>query len=154
MPDVLVSFFLTVAAGIVTALLAVHLALRRFRTERWWERQAQAYADLISALFDVQRYCRLEVRRVEQGGQFADDYGKDLNARANAGFAEIRKAAALGTFVFGPDTARRLEQLEQQLDDPHYNEDFYEEVTAHLHAVTGALKDLKLLSKKDLSLPR
>lgn len=154
MPDELLSFLLAAGVGVVTALFSVHLALRRFRTERWWERKAQAYADVISALFDVQRYCRLEVERIEEGTQFAEDYVEDINARSNAGFAEIRKAAALGTFVFGPKTASRLEQLEEQLDDPHYNEDVLETMVATLGAVTSALKDLKRLSKKDLSLPR
>ena len=93
MQDVLITFVLTVAAGAVTAFLSVQFALRRFRAERWWERKAQAYAELFSALFHVQRFCRVKLRNLEEGVPYSENYMEELNTKANAGFAEIRRAA-------------------------------------------------------------
>ncbi len=48
------AFSLNILTGIVIAvissLIATHLALKRFRTEKWWERKVDAYLKIIEAL--------------------------------------------------------------------------------------------------------
>lgn len=41
-------------AGVVLgALLAQRWALRQFASERWWERKAGAYSDVVKALYEL-----------------------------------------------------------------------------------------------------
>jgi hypothetical protein len=49
----------------------------------------------------------------------------------------------MGTFLFSDETAKRLEKLMQELDNPHYNNDLHEEISSDLEAVDAALVDLK-----------
>jgi hypothetical protein len=147
----LISFLGALGVGVVTAVVSVRLALRRFRSERWWERKTDAYSALFLGLFNVQRSLLHEVRRVEEGFKPSEEYSRELHDRARAGYLEIRQAAVLGTFFFSDDTAARLDLLVDQLDDPGYNLDLYEQVSADLAAVSSALTDLKSLAKRDLA---
>lgn len=36
--------------GVATALVTVKLSIRKFYTERWWERRADAYSRIVEAL--------------------------------------------------------------------------------------------------------
>lgn len=139
----LITLLTTVAAGVLTAIASVFLALRKFRTERWWERKAQAYSDLFVALFNVQRSLRVQIDREETGAQYNEDFLGELRLVASAGHVEVRKAAAIGTFIFNRATSTRLEKLVSQLDDSQHDVNFYEELCDNLDAVTSALEDLK-----------
>jgi hypothetical protein len=99
--------------GVVTAAVSVRLALKRFRSERWWERKAQAYSDLLLSLFHVQIHAKRRLEEVVEGVAFDESYIATLSARAANGFAEIRKAAALGSFLFSTEVSQRLLRLEQ-----------------------------------------
>jgi hypothetical protein len=90
-----------VVTAIVTAFVSVRLALRRFRSERLWDRKFQAYSDLFQALFHVKAYGTRALHRIETGGTLSDERMKELGARSAAGYDEIRKAVVVGTFTFG-----------------------------------------------------
>ena len=53
-----------IAAGlfvaVVTSVVTVRLSIKRFRSERWWERKVEAYTDLLSSLSDSKRYANLQ----------------------------------------------------------------------------------------------
>jgi hypothetical protein len=151
--SILVGLVPALIVGIVTAYVAVRLALSRFRQERWWERKAQAYAELFEALFDVQWYSRRRAEELEEGAHFVGGYMEGLSSRASAAYLLIRKYAAIGPFLFSPATASRLAELEKILDRPAYNEDPLEEVSNTLGAVAAALKDLRTMAHRDLGLP-
>jgi hypothetical protein len=147
----LLSIIPAVTAGVITAIVSVRLALRRFRAERWFERKAQAYTDLFTGLSHIQRYCALQIESLEEGTQRDDKYMKTLSEQASAGFAEIRRAAALGEFLFGLETAKRLARLESALEAARASDDIHEQYSDDEAAVSGALKDLRKLAKDDLS---
>jgi hypothetical protein len=136
--------------GIVTALVSVRLALRRFRSERLWDRKMQAYSSLFDALYHVKAYTERVVDQLEVHREIDSEHMKDVSDRSVAGYREIRKAVVVGTFILGPEAVTRLEKLERTLDDPHHNDDLYEEVSADLKAVTSAIDDLRPIAKRDL----
>jgi hypothetical protein len=49
----IVKFALQVAIAITSAFLAAWLAARRFRNDRWWEKKATAYSDLVESLHNT-----------------------------------------------------------------------------------------------------
>ena len=63
----------TLSTGVVIAAISswitVQLSLRRFRTERWWERKAEAYERIIGALHDskvfASRHADAELQKTE-----------------------------------------------------------------------------------------
>jgi hypothetical protein len=146
------SFFSALIVGIVTAILSVRLALRRFRAERWWERKAEAYSTLLVALFDIRRYLEFEIRAIEERFEPAEEFLSELRDRSRKGHFEIRKAAAVGTFLYSAPVAERLEALIRDFERPRHNHDFYEEYCEDLDSVRAALAEIKKMGKADLHL--
>lgn len=142
------------AVAVLTALVSVQLALRRFRAERWWERKAEAYTSILGALFDVQRSLRAETARIEEGREISQAYRDSLTEQARHGYSEIRLASVLGTFLFSAEAAARLATLVDEIDEQGYSLDPLERLFAELRSANGALEDLKTLAKDDLSVRR
>jgi hypothetical protein len=138
--------------GVVTAAVSVRLALKRFRSERWWERKAQAYSDLLLSLFHIQIHAKRSLEEVVDGVTLDESYMATLSKRAADGFAEIRKAAALGRFLFSTEVSERLLRLEQALDSPGHNLAPHEEIEDLYGVVTSALTDLRPMALRDLEL--
>lgn len=139
-------------ATLLAGVLTVRFALPKFRSERWWERKAQVYTDLLTALFHMQRYLEYSLREREEGVEYDEGFMKRLSSAHEQGGVEVRKAAAVGTFLLSQDAATLLVNLSAELDDPHYNDDLVEEMEAHLKAVRSAIKELPSVAKRDLGL--
>jgi hypothetical protein len=75
----LVDEVLALLSGIVIAAvnswITVQLSLRRFRTERWWERKVEAYERIIAALHPTKAYADTYFRR---RGKIPDDVDQKL----------------------------------------------------------------------------
>lgn len=42
--------------AVIAALITVHFALKRFISEKLWEKRAEAYGAILEALHDMKRY--------------------------------------------------------------------------------------------------
>jgi hypothetical protein len=127
------------------------LALRRFRAERSFERKFQVYSQLFGALADIQRHCTVHLRQIEEGAQYKDDYLDNLGCLASSGFTEIRKAVAVGEFLFSPQSSQRLRQLEEEIEKAHDQRDLHEVLVDECGAVERALRELRSLAKADVA---
>ncbi len=142
----------SIVTGIVTAFLTLRLALRKHKSESAWEKRFQAYSDLFAALYDIRIHARRRAEEITEGRPFSESYMADLSDRAGAGLSSVRKAAALGIFVFGAEAAELLERLERELDAPAYNMDPVEEYRERLVITTEATASLRILALRDLDL--
>lgn len=133
-----------------TSIVTVQLALRRFRAERWWERQADAYSRIVEALHVVMGswYARLQEERTGQalGAQpkqrLSDDY--DRAAR------ELEKATDIGAYIISERVVEALTRFQrrQRLDpDNSANIEIYED---EYRAYKKVLAEIKKLAKEDL----
>ena len=138
--------------GLITAVVSVRLALGRFQRERLWDRKLQAYSEIFQALFHIKAYTTRILAQIEEGTQFDKEYMSELGSQATAGYNEIRKAVVMGTLVLGEDAVQRLQSLENDFDDPHYNMDIHDEASADLEAATKAIAALRPIAKKDLAI--
>lgn len=109
--DTLLNIGAGVVTGLVTAGASVRFALSRFRSERTWERKVTAYTEIFDALYHVQKGAKLEVKQIEEGGEYDEDYKKEVGRKASEGNDALRLAAIKGTFVVGEDAAKKLEEL-------------------------------------------
>ena len=56
MEKVLLSLSSSILIAIISAIIAVILALKRFRSEQLWLKKTEAYKEILSALFKIQSY--------------------------------------------------------------------------------------------------
>jgi len=142
-----------VLVGLTTAYVSVRWALRRFRAERWFDRKAEAYSSLFLALADIEHHCTVHLRQIEEGTKYDPAYLDRLGELARSGFAEVRKAAAMGEFLFGPESAKRLQKLERDINEVSAERDIHDTLSNQYHAASSALRDLRPLAKGDVAHP-
>jgi hypothetical protein len=143
-----------VIAALVAGLFAtaaVWLGLRRFRSERWWERKAAAYAAIIESLHILEDVEDQRIEAIRESLQLPPKHIDDLRLKSVEARAEIRKYANLGGFVVTDRTTSILDDVTDALAIPYRDGElmlnYHEERWA---AVGKALAAVKIEAKNDL----
>jgi len=136
-----------IAAGIAS-FIAYKLAYRRFMTERWWERKADAYSNILSCLSEMQFTLERWIDELETGRRISEDYMKDLNKTYFKAKAAVVSAASTGAYIISEDSAKLLSILKKESEKE--SDDFYGDISDDLHAVENCIKNLRECAKKDL----
>lgn len=147
-------FLVNTAPGIMTALLGSYLAARwsmkKFYSEKWWDRKEQAYAEIIDALYDVIQYCEIKKEDYGQGTGYSSEKESEFSSNYTAAFWKIKRATDVGAFVISAEAQSVLKNLRERPklnweENPPW--DLYEEdYEAHLNALNKIVE----LAKKDL----
>jgi hypothetical protein len=111
----MIDFLLKALPGIISAIIASYLAtrwsLRKFYSEKWWERKERAYAEIIDALYDLLQYCEIQKEDYGGGTSYSDDKMKELGERYSQALWKIKKATDIGAFVVSPEAESILREL-------------------------------------------
>ena len=148
--QILISLIPALIIAIATAFLTVRLALRRFHSERWWERKVEAYTRIIEALHDLIEYSSANAEEELGNIKYTEEYSKQLWDNYRAASADLRKATGVGAYIISDEVAELLDLLdarpklkwEENAPWDIYYEQFY--------AYKEALAQIRLLAKKDL----
>jgi hypothetical protein len=108
-------FLVKALPGIISAIVASYLAarwsLRRFYSEKWWERKENAYAEIIDALYDILQYCEIQKEDYGGGTGYSENKIKELAERYSQAFWKIKKATDIGAFVVSLEAENILKEL-------------------------------------------
>jgi len=145
---------LTIFIGIVIAAasswITVQLSLRRFRSERWWERKVLAYEKIIGALHDSKAFADNHLKAEYSDRVVPEEKDKELRARSKAAYEEIAKAIDTGSFLLSDEALSRLKQYEKDAKKASDEQSWFEYLHADLVATSNCLKDFIQIAKRDL----
>lgn len=137
--------------AIVTALVTVHLSLRKFYAERWWERKAEAYSRIVEALHKYKRYLDKKLD-IELNPRDDDKREKGLEGLWAESNAELERAADLGAFIISEETENIIKNfLNRKIGDPNYDP-LFEIIEEDLAKLNKCLSAVKAAAKRDLRL--
>ena len=84
-----------VADGAITAVIAsyvtVRLSLRRFYSEKWWEKKAEAYAAILEALHYMKRCFDEDYEAEVAGREVPEERKKELHEKYHSADDELKK---------------------------------------------------------------
>ncbi len=145
--------FLSVFLGV---WLSIRYALKRFITEKWWERQAAAYEEVILAVyqgfifFDEHLHACLQGRELDEG----DDVS--IRTKAKQADAAIATAKTIGLLKLSNRFLDRLRQLDKDTsragDRPGEVPSWVAYLEESHAAYSDCLADLQIIARKDLGL--
>ena len=153
--EVALAIFTGIVIAAVSSWITVQLSLRRFRSERWWERKTEAYQRIIEALHDSKVCADRNFEETISGKEITESERKELNRRAKVAYEEIAKATDIGAFLLSSEAHVRLlqylsesvkafqEAITGVVDFTHY-------LHADLAATNTCLEDLIQIAKRDL----
>jgi len=102
--------------ALVASVVTVRLSILQFRTERWWERKAEAYARIITALFHLRHYNAGVIRDAEEHGDGKSPELDRRGARSAEAERKIEEATAIGSFIISEDVSNALHELRRDRD--------------------------------------
>ena len=152
--EIVASALTTIMIAAVSSWITVQLSLRRFRTEKWWERRVAAYERLIEVLHHSKAFFERHLKASYEGWEISEERDNKLRVKAREAGREIAKAVDLGGFLLGAEARARLKRYKK-------DEDFASDTTSwdeHLHrdweATNSCLQDLIGIARRDLKTDR
>jgi len=136
--------------AIITAIIAVHLSLRRFHSEQWWVRKADSYSKIVESLHQVKAYCEDQMEYIEMHQDPSDDKEKELQQKLKKAAEQIRQAVDIGSFFISLEAERTMVRLWDEMERAKNEPSFYEYLNFKLKCVNKALKSIKTQARKDL----
>lgn len=105
------SIIAAVISAIIAAYLSSRLALRKFYSEKWWERKERAYVEIIDAFYDLIQYCEIQKNDYGQGTGFDEAKEREFRDRYNHAHWKIKRATDVGAFVVSLEAEIALKEL-------------------------------------------
>lgn len=130
-------------------LLTLWLGLGKFRSEKWWERKASAYAASIEALHGMYDLSLAHVEAIEADQDLSKERLTNLQAANLAGLSEIRKGASIGSFIMSQRTASILKNVLAEFDKLEAPSR-YEFHDTRAGILSDAIAQMTMEAKKDL----
>lgn len=142
--------------AVVTSLLTVRLALRRFYSEKWWERKAAAYTAIIESMHYVREHADSHLAHAEPGRIPMPPEGeKQLRIELQNAMAALRKHRDVGSFLISDRATAVLNELFLELDKSAQigvQRSFFEYLDYRVGALDQSLKEMRQIAREDLSL--
>ena len=140
----------SLVVAVITALLTITLSLRKFYTERWWERKADAYSRIVEALLRYKDYVeqKLEIEMSYPRNDTDDD--NVLEKQWMDANAELERAVDLGAFLICEKTEEIIRKfLNRHAGDLNHDTRF-DLIESDLRRVKECLSQVKASAKRDL----
>lgn len=133
--------------GIVT----LKMGIKKYASEKWWERRAEAYAAVISGLHGMLAYHSKYRDALSKGYVLSDDYALALDKERLIGSDAAKKGANIGSFMMSKRADSILKQTVDELESisPFTDDmvDYHEKKEA---LVSDAITKMTMEAKRDL----
>jgi hypothetical protein len=141
--------FVGVVSSLFTTLLTTFLARKLFISERWWDRKADAYARILDALVEIERYHEAYWNDLAHQAELSDERKAELRKIWKTAWREVDNAIRLGAFVLSQEAHAALAKLQVATRgvDP---QDFFGTVDAEFAATTECIKQMREIGRTDL----
>ncbi|MDE2283926.1 MAG: hypothetical protein KGK33_04850 [Hyphomicrobiales bacterium] len=101
-------------SGVLSAWLTYVFAWRRFRTEKWWERRADAYEKIMDALHSAKRFSDVHLEGLMRGSEPAAEEVVKLREQSKEAHDYILRAIDTGRLILPDDALQRLNEYSKE----------------------------------------
>jgi hypothetical protein len=92
----------------------VKRALQQFRSQKWWEKQQEAYTIILEHVSTIQYDAGIECDAIEQG--YSRTRGEFLQELTRKAYYEIERFAAQGDYLISPTAAKALQEFQKAIN--------------------------------------
>ena len=149
---ILLALVPSLIVSILTAYVTVRLSMRQFYSQRWWEKKAEAYSQIIEHLSYLLFYFGEWYSEGINEKQLKEDDKQKLWIAYGKAKESITKAAATGAYIVSGDTATTLAKLLRDLERTDPKGDWIGDIDRCYGAVKMSLDEIKEHANSDLQL--
>lgn len=147
-----ISFASAIIVSIITAIVSVQLALRRFRAEKYWELKAQAYAKIVEAIHDASALASEHLEASIERRELSADRKNELQDRSRGGTDRVLRALDTGALLLPKEAIDRLRQYLRESDAARAATDWIECLQIETSAAQTCLQDVTKIARRDLKI--
>lgn len=71
--ELFLKFLVGIAIASLSSWITVNLSLKRFRTEKWWEKKSEVYASLLGTLHDSKAFSEENIQALSKNKELTDE---------------------------------------------------------------------------------
>ena len=146
-----VNLFGGVLVALLTSWFTVKFALRRFQSEKWFERRVEAYTKVIEALHFMKHCTERQLRAEERGTDIPKEIESELVSSYRIGLADLRRLTDMGALLFSSEAIEVLDTLNTELLAATGEKSWWEHLDAEGVAISKCLVKLRPIAKRDLN---
>lgn len=141
-----------VVIAVISARVTVHFALKRFYSEKWWERKVEAYTSIIESLHHIRNHADHNLIFSMANKELPEEAEEELTKKMQNALAELRKRLDIGTFVVSEEAMDVMRSFMNELDASTKTNNWIEHLNFKLAAVGRCLVVMRRIARTDLSL--
>ena len=132
--------------------ITVRFALKRFVSEKLWEKRAEAYGAILGALHDMKRYPDQVLGSFGiKGRDIPEDQRKALLVKYREGQHELNRRGEVGQFFLSDNLLTAISTLNKSLASATNTDDGYSVVDDSWAAINVAQEDIRTIAKSHLA---
>lgn len=144
--------FTALIVAVPTAMISSHLAVKKYRTDRWWDKKAEAYLEAISALNDVILYCDYALEyHIFDMNRDKHQVSK-LKEQFDLSCLKLRAQNNASELLFSPDACEVLRQFNFKLSVAEEKQDLEVELSSIRVAAEDTQRKLSSFASKNLQI--
>jgi hypothetical protein len=102
--------------AVISSALTLILGLKRFRSEKWWEKKFEAYSTILESLHHIREYADTWTGFAERDQSLKPEDEKELKNNVGPALAKLRKHIDIGTFIISKKADSTLRDFMKKLD--------------------------------------
>jgi len=148
---ILLALLPALAVSIITAYITVRLSIKQFYSQRWWDKKAEAYSQILEHLSYLRYYYEeLSDDLLRADTTLDTDHTKSLNEGYRRSKESITKAAAVGEFIVSETTTKAISKLLSKLYKLYFENDLIKATDDSYEAVNECIKTVRKEAKEAL----
>jgi hypothetical protein len=148
--DILKAVLPGIIIAVLTSVLTVRLALRRFHKEKWWEKKQEMYSSLLETLHHLKNYAAEHYEGQMNPDHITDEKREELTKDWKQFSREFAKLIDLASFHLSNEAVAVLDQYVKKKAEARKSDDIFDWIDGDLAAATECLEELKKAAKRDL----
>lgn len=140
-----------IPVALLTSWLTVKFALRRFQSEKWFERRVDAYTKVIEALHFMSRCVEAQLRAAMRNAELSNEIEEEFIASYRKGLADLRRLTDMGSLIFSQEAIVVLNALNTELQAASDAYTWWEHLDAEGAAISKCIIELRKIAKRDLN---
>lgn len=150
MLEPILTIIIAIIIGAISSLITMNLSLRRYHSERWWDRKVDVYMAVIEALHHSKAYSDENLNALIKDREISEEREKELRTRTSKANDEIQKAMDLGSFLLSEEAMERLNSYKKEESKASEEGDWFGYLNADFEATASCLNDMVKIAKRDL----
>lgn len=148
--DIFIYLISALIVSIITAYLTVKFSIKQFYSQKWWEKKAEAYSNIIEKLSYLQYYFGEWLEEIEGTKKMREKDEERLSEGYRQAKESIIQASAIGAYIISDNTAVALVTLLRDLNKGDPSGNWMDDISRCYHTIEECIAKIRKYARVDL----